>query len=89
MVNIIHASIDTLKWCHTGESQSDLKLKVPIGNTMSPCSEDIGNRGMNVSCSKVDGNFKRMEGFEAINSVEEMVNFLKKSQDARERSWKY
>jgi hypothetical protein len=41
---------------------------------------------MDVTDSKVDSNFNWNEEYQAINSVKEMVDFLKKSQDARERS---
>jgi hypothetical protein len=90
VVNIIHASIDKLKWYPTGESLGDLKSKVPIGNAMRPCSDDIGSLDMDTDRSKEgDNGFDWKEEFQAINSVKEMVDFLKKSQDTRERSWKY
>jgi len=90
VVNIIHASIEKFKWYPTGESLGDLKLKVPIGNAIAPCSDDTETLNIEGTQPKeADNDFDWKKEFHAINSVEEMVNFLQKSQDTREKGWKY
>jgi hypothetical protein len=90
VVNGIRSSIDKLKSYPTGELLEDLKLKVPIGNAIAPCSDDSGTLGINVpGFSKVDPGCDWKKEFSAINSVQEMADFLQKPQDSRVKAWKY
>jgi hypothetical protein len=86
----IRSSIDKLKSYPTGERLEDLKLKVPIGNAIGPCSDDSGTLELNVpEVRNVDRVFDWKEEFSDIKSVQEMVEFLQKPRDSRVRSWKY
>lgn len=90
VVNIVHAAIDKLKWYPTGESLKDLKLKAPIGNAIGPCLDDIGTHDVDATESmSADNMTDWKKEISPINSVQGMVNFLKKPQDTRQRSWKY
>jgi Heterokaryon incompatibility protein (HET) len=86
----IHSSIDKLQSYPTGEPLEDLKLKVPIGNALAPCSDDCGTLELNVpQVRNSDRVFNWKDEFSVISSVEEMVEFLQKKRDSRERGWKY
>lgn len=89
VVSIIHTYLDKVKLYPTGESSNDLKLKVPIGDAMMPCSDSIGLFDGEPNLKESDENFSWKEEFQAIHSVNEMVGFLQKPQETRERGWKY
>ncbi|PVH69973.1 hypothetical protein DL98DRAFT_661395 [Cadophora sp. DSE1049] len=92
VVNTIHAMIDKacINGYLTGERPEDLKLKVPIGNAMAPCSDNIAPPDVDVILVQEENKpFNWAEEFSPIGSVQEMVNFLHKPHDNRQRSWKY
>jgi hypothetical protein len=90
VVNDIHATIDKLEAYPTGESHKELKFQVPIGNTTTPCFDDIGTLEiLRTETRNEDHTFRWTEEFSAINSVQEMVDFVKQPRNTREKGWKY
>jgi hypothetical protein len=66
----IYSLIDKLQSYPTGELLDDLKLKVPIGNALAPCSDDCGIVELPVPIVKnVDRVFNWKDEFSAISSV--------------------
>lgn len=93
-VNSIHASIDSIKRYPTGESRQELKLKLPIGSAGRPYLEStkgfVPQQIMAVAESKREDWLSELEHkISSISSIQEMMNFLKKPQDARDVVWKY
>ena len=92
VVNILYGMIDKacVKGYPTGEQAKDLKLKVPIGNALTPCSDDMAPFDIDI-IQVQEGNkvFNWAKGFSPIGSVQDLVNFLHKPQDNRQEGWKY
>ena len=89
VVNSIHSMINTLQTYPTGEQLKDLKLRVSIGNAMTPYSDDVETTDVNNVETEASSTFNWAEEYSPIGTVQEMINFLHKSRDSRQRSWKY
>ena len=94
VVNSINASIDLLTSYPTGEPLRELKLKLPIGNAGQPHVEPtkgfMPRQTIAVAESKrEDWPSEFADKISIVRSRQEMMNFLKKPQDARDVVWKY
>jgi hypothetical protein len=85
-VNTVHGFIDMCTTYPTGEAIKDLKLKVPIGNAILPYSNDINTPEESFD---EDNPVDWVKEFSPIGSVQEMISFVEKPRDARQRNWKY
>ena len=93
-VNSIHASINLIKRYPTGESRQDLKLNLPVGSAGRPYLEPTkGFVPQQIIAAAESERVGWLSGLRdkisSIGSTQEMMNFLKRPQDAREVVWKY
>ena len=90
VVNVIHELINRINNYPTGETREELKLKIPIGNAMTPCADDTGTLEMSIiPANDTNQTFNWAEVYTAISSVQDMVDFLKTPRGTREKGWKY
>ena len=90
VITSIHKLIDEIEDYPTGESKDELRLKLPIGNAITPCADDIG--AFQHEADLEDGEtdlFHWNNGAFDVSSVADMVEFLKQNRDARDLSWRY
>ncbi|CZR62635.1 uncharacterized protein PAC_12532 [Phialocephala subalpina] len=86
----IHKLIDELEDYPTGESKDEIRLKLPIGNAITPCADDIGafQQESDLEDEETDRFDWNSAAFD-VSSVADMVEFLKQNRDARDLSWRY
>jgi hypothetical protein len=97
VVNSMLTSIDSLKSTSypTGETRQELKLKLPIGSAgrayLEPTTKDfIPREIVTTGESKTPDWPPDLEkNIPRVGSIQEMLSFLKKPEDARELTWKY
>lgn len=96
VVNDAHTMIDALDAYPTGEPLAQVKLKAPIGNAVSPCTDDLGSSIDDiVKLTDVEARFEVESAFEwddnymAVHSVHDIIHLLQQPRDRRENSWKY
>jgi len=93
-LNSIHSSIDQLKSYPTGESRQELKLKLPTGSASRPYLESTNGSlpGQIIAFAeskREDWPSDLAAKMASVGSIQELMNFLRKPQDAREVVWKY
>jgi hypothetical protein len=91
VINSLSKLIDDLGDYCTGEPKRELMLKIPIGNAMKPCADDIGSFQAPVpEISDVEQtDFHWSDTGNRIHCLQDMVEFFKESQDERQVTWKY
>ncbi|KAF2102477.1 hypothetical protein NA57DRAFT_52051 [Rhizodiscina lignyota] len=90
VINSIHTLIDDIGQYPTGETKGELKLKVPIGNAMAPCVD--GSAPFQIATleeDEEDNVFDWNSAVVHIDSVQDMIDFLKQNGDVRALGWKY
>jgi hypothetical protein len=88
VINSLNDLVQGIKRYPTGESQRDLLLKIPIGNAIKPCDDEIGSfQTAEDGDQYVD--FQWNEAGNGIQSLEDMLQFFKQNREKREITWKY
>jgi hypothetical protein len=90
-INSLSEIIDGLGDYPTGESRRELMAKIPIGNAIKPCEDDIGSFQAARSEEDEDpySNFRWNDYGNDVQSIQDMVEFFKQNQDERNITWKY
>jgi heterokaryon incompatibility protein (HET) len=90
-INSLSDIIDGIKHYPTGESKRELMLKIPIGNAIKPCEDDIGSFETEATTGDKDpyANFEWNDSGNGIQSLQDMVEFFKQNREEREITWKY
>ena len=92
-LNSIYSSIDKLRDYPTSESRQELKLRLPIGNARQPHLESTNI----LKPAHILGVDSKQDGWPSelgsklptVESIQDMMTFLKKPQDARQAVWNY
>lgn len=88
VINTLTKIVEGLGDYPTGESKNELMLKIPIGDAIKPCDDDIGSFQTaedEESCT----NFQWNASGNGIQSLQDMVEFFKQNRAEREITWKY
>ncbi|KAH8820671.1 heterokaryon incompatibility protein-domain-containing protein [Xylogone sp. PMI_703] len=90
-VNSIYSAIDSLKSVSTGESRQELKLKLPIGGAIRPCSESTSGLQVIEDAELKQENWPLNLGSKmaTVGTIQEFMNFLKMPEHSRDVVWKY
>jgi hypothetical protein len=90
VINSLTEIIDGLGDYPTGESRQELLLKIPIGNAIKPCEDEIGSFQEAIEGDKDPyANFQWNDSGNGIQSVQDIVEFFKQNREEREITWKY
>jgi hypothetical protein len=89
VVSEIQELIDDVEDYPTGESKEELKLKLPIGNAITPCSDDVGAFHFETELDEGSELFDWNNAAFDVCSMQDMIEFLKQNADSRDLSWKY
>jgi len=90
VINSLTKLIDGIGDYPTGESRQELLLKIPIGNAIKPCEDEIGSFQTTVEGDKDPyANFQWDESGNSIQSLQDVVEFFKQNREEREITWKY
>jgi hypothetical protein len=88
VINSLADMVKSLETYPTGESHNELMLKIPIGNAIKPCEDDIGSF---LAEEEEESNtlFQWNSSGHGIQSLQDMVEFFNQNRAEREITWKY
>jgi Heterokaryon incompatibility protein (HET) len=90
VINSLNEIVDGVGDYPTGESRQELLLKIPIGNAVKPCEDDIGSFQTAAEEDKdPSAIFQWNDSGSGIQSLQDMVEFFKQNREEREITWKY
>lgn len=90
VINSLTEMVDELGDYPTGESREELLLKIPIGNAIKPCEDEIGSFQTTAEGDEdLYADFQWTDSGNAIQCLQDMVEFFKQNREEREIAWKY
>jgi len=85
VINSLTEIVDGFRDYPTGENRQELLLKIPIGNSIKPCEDEIGSFQTTAEGDKDPyANFQWNESGNDIQSLQDMFEFFKQNREERE-----